>query len=487
MKRFLSILLIFALLIGATPIVASAKTPALGDVDNSGAINASDALLALKHAVGKGTLSAQQISACDVDYSGKVNATDALHILKYAVKKIYAFTPNLTGRVFMVGTVYPQHFDNSSDYAGAMQLGIKTAVGKYGVEEVLVEPIAMDELEQNLAYFDLVEMPSENARAFAKKGLLQNIANNTAIDWQAANSASTLSCTMGDMVCGVASPAMSAVPLGIAMNKPLLQRYAPVSFAKLQEQFTNGTWDFDALTALCEEYRKNRSYGKILISNTNIIGQAVFANCGYEVKFLEDGSGAVSSLATSEGIAALTYVKQLKSKGYFTYEANITSMLNDFYTGTIPMIAYNLAEVGRYMNGTLSLTAMPFPKGPDMDTYTMGAVGCSTFVMPKSPYTQDNACGAMMNCFLMANDNLATAIVTDSKEMGFDSLGQQVFRFAAEHTTADLSTGPFTSAVGSVIDGSVLDAGKNPSTAIPPIEKLIQREVDAYYGQFYTK
>ncbi len=487
MKRFLSILLICALLMGATPIMASAKALPLGDADNNGSINAADALLALKHAVGKGSLTQGQISACDVDYSDTVNATDALHILKYSVGKLWEFSPNLTGKVFTVATVYPEHLDDATDYGRAMWMGIKTAIGKYGAETVFVDTIELNELEERIAYFDLVEMPSENARALAKKGLVKNLADVSAIDWEAANSGSTLSCTMGNMICGVASPAMSTVPLGIAMNKTLLQRYAPNSFAKLQNQFQEGTWDFDALTALCEEYRKNKPTGGILTSNTNIIGQAVFANCGYEVKFLEDGSGAVSSLATPEGIAALTYVKELKTKGYFTYKSNIGDLREDFAFGYVPMVVYHLGEAGRWANGSLSLTAMPFPKGPDMDTYTMGAVGCSTFVMPQNGFQNANSAAALMNFFMMADDNIANAIVLDSKAMGYDALGQQVFRFAAEHTSADLSTGPFTAAVGSVIDGSVLQADKNPATAIPPIEKLIQREVDAYYGQFYTK
>lgn len=487
MKRFLSILLIFALLIGATPIIASALPLPLGDADNNGKINASDALLALKHAVGKGSLTPGQISACDVDCSDKVNATDALHILKYSVGKLRQFTPNLTGKVLTVATVYPERLDDSTNYGRAMWMGIKTAIGKYGAETVFVDTVELNELEERLAYFDLVEMPSEKARALAKKGLVTNLMDVSAMDWEAANSGSTLSCTMGNMICGVASPAMSTVPLGIAMNKNLLQRYAPVSFAKLQEQFTKGTWDFNALTALCDEYRKNKPGGGILISNTNMIGQAIFANCGYEVKFLEDGSGAVSSLATPEGIAALTYVKELKTKGYFVYQSNIGDMMNAFAMGQVPMAVYHLSEVAKWVGGLFPLTAMPFPKGPDMDTFTMGAVGCSTFVMPKNNFQNQNSAAALMNFFMMADENLANAIVLDSKELGYDALGQQVFRFAAEHTTPDLSTGPFTGAVGSVIDGSVLDAAKNPATAIPPIEKLIQREVDAYYGQFYTK
>lgn len=56
----------------------------LGDVDESGKVNASDALLVLQFAAKLTDLSANQQLAADVDKSGKANASDALMILQYA-------------------------------------------------------------------------------------------------------------------------------------------------------------------------------------------------------------------------------------------------------------------------------------------------------------------------------------------------------------------------------------------------------------------
>ena len=58
-----------------------------GDVDDNGEVNAVDALMVLKAAVGKTTLTDLQTLVADVDKSGLIDAVDALKILKIAVGK----------------------------------------------------------------------------------------------------------------------------------------------------------------------------------------------------------------------------------------------------------------------------------------------------------------------------------------------------------------------------------------------------------------
>ena len=63
----------------------------LGDVNQDEKIDAKDALLVLKYAVGKTVLTDHQIQAAEVTGDGKIDAKDALEILKYAVAKIDKF------------------------------------------------------------------------------------------------------------------------------------------------------------------------------------------------------------------------------------------------------------------------------------------------------------------------------------------------------------------------------------------------------------
>lgn len=65
-------------------ILESAPT-AKGDVNSDGAINSSDALLVLQHAVQSITLTSQQVKLADMNSDGKINSHDALIILQKSV------------------------------------------------------------------------------------------------------------------------------------------------------------------------------------------------------------------------------------------------------------------------------------------------------------------------------------------------------------------------------------------------------------------
>ncbi|MBO5421431.1 MAG: dockerin type I repeat-containing protein [Clostridia bacterium] len=60
----------------------------IGDVNNDGQINSSDALLILQYSVGSYALNGNAFTAADTNRDGKVNSSDALIILQFAVGKI---------------------------------------------------------------------------------------------------------------------------------------------------------------------------------------------------------------------------------------------------------------------------------------------------------------------------------------------------------------------------------------------------------------
>ncbi len=62
-------------------------TYTLGDIDNDGDFNATDARFTLQMAVGKGSWTESQRLAADVDHDNNINATDARLILQAAVGK----------------------------------------------------------------------------------------------------------------------------------------------------------------------------------------------------------------------------------------------------------------------------------------------------------------------------------------------------------------------------------------------------------------
>lgn len=65
----------------------SSPKPIMGDVDNNGIINSSDALLVLQHSVRLITLTSAQKTYADLDNNGRINSSDALAILRKSVDK----------------------------------------------------------------------------------------------------------------------------------------------------------------------------------------------------------------------------------------------------------------------------------------------------------------------------------------------------------------------------------------------------------------
>lgn len=87
LKTFL--LLLIAILIASAQLFASADTIIYkGDINIDGSINASDALMVLKHAA---KIDSVDTLVADVDENNTVNATDALWILKFAAKIVTEF------------------------------------------------------------------------------------------------------------------------------------------------------------------------------------------------------------------------------------------------------------------------------------------------------------------------------------------------------------------------------------------------------------
>ncbi len=68
-----------------------------GDIDDNGAINAADALLALRAAVGRYNPAAAAFAAGDVDGNNTLNAVDALWILRRAVRRVDRFPVETAG------------------------------------------------------------------------------------------------------------------------------------------------------------------------------------------------------------------------------------------------------------------------------------------------------------------------------------------------------------------------------------------------------
>lgn len=76
---------LFALAAEWLEILAAEEAVILGDLDSSGSVNAADAILALRHAMGMIELAEAQIRCGDMDENGSVGVSDAVAILRLAM------------------------------------------------------------------------------------------------------------------------------------------------------------------------------------------------------------------------------------------------------------------------------------------------------------------------------------------------------------------------------------------------------------------
>ena len=102
----------------------------LGNVDQSGNITATDALIALQYAVGKVTLGYDRRLAADANLDGTVNATDALLILQHSVGKIDLGDRDVTVKIKDEAVTYNFEDDANGDTRTAYPVQKKT---KYGM------------------------------------------------------------------------------------------------------------------------------------------------------------------------------------------------------------------------------------------------------------------------------------------------------------------------------------------------------------------
>lgn len=84
-KKLLSIVTAFAIVVPFTVIGAAAQSAVMGDVNGDGKVTSADAMMTLRYSVKMLSFTADQFKLADVDSNGEVRTSDALSILRYSV------------------------------------------------------------------------------------------------------------------------------------------------------------------------------------------------------------------------------------------------------------------------------------------------------------------------------------------------------------------------------------------------------------------
>ncbi len=120
-KRVLALLLIGAMLL--VPCTMVSAYTLIGDVDDSGVIDSSDARIVLQISVGKYDAWGSELEAADVDGNGSVDSSDARWILQYAVGKVDEF-PNSGSWIDFAAPYEGNSFTPASPKAGSTFLSL---------------------------------------------------------------------------------------------------------------------------------------------------------------------------------------------------------------------------------------------------------------------------------------------------------------------------------------------------------------------------
>ncbi len=119
MKRklccFLALLMLFSTAVVPVALAEDGGYGYYGDVNNDKSVNAVDALMTLKYAVGKQELTDTQVQSADTDGNGGVNAADALQILQFSVGKLKSWRLDTEEYTDPYDT-YENYVDSDFDY-----------------------------------------------------------------------------------------------------------------------------------------------------------------------------------------------------------------------------------------------------------------------------------------------------------------------------------------------------------------------------------
>lgn len=121
MKKVIAAIMATLILISSITVYGNEQGSAYGDVNMDNAVNASDALLVLKHASKLTILDKEQIALANVNEDSSVNASDALLILKFAAQLIDKLPIDSAGAPSV--TEAPEKPDITTDSEYTIDLG----------------------------------------------------------------------------------------------------------------------------------------------------------------------------------------------------------------------------------------------------------------------------------------------------------------------------------------------------------------------------
>ena len=392
-------------------------------------------------------------------------------------------------------TIYPEAYLSSTATAKVWQDSLKMIEEKkhYKTTVDKLDPLsAVDVITKEVmagkSSGDVYDISLSMCRSLAKSKAVANWLDSKTLDFSQVQNGGTQAITFGKKCYGVALNGTSGVVAGIMYNKDLLAKYAPEY--DLQKLYKEKKWDFDTfreVAKLCtrdiDGDNKTDIYG--VTSNTNIIGIMLTSNAG-GTALMKNGR-VEATMCNAAGIAALEFCKTLfKTDRSWKYYGDIKTAVSNFCTGNYAMLATNLyfySLVAPAANFKFDFVHAPM--GPDYGEYVDAVYDASVYAVPKSNEKQLDKLGTWINHLTTISGKLLNIETKNMTINGFSKDAIEIFKWCKNNMQADFSTGAFTSAVSSKVDGSVTNAASSPAKVMTAIKSQAQKELDDFYANMY--
>ena len=392
-------------------------------------------------------------------------------------------------------TIYPEAYLSSTATANVWQTSLKTIEDKkhYKTNIDKLDPLsAVDVITKEVmagkSSADVYDISLSMCRSLAKSKAVCNWLDSKTLDFSKVQNGGTQAITFGKKCYGVALNGTSGVVAGIMYNKDLVAKYAPGY--DLQKLYKENKWDFDTfreVAKLCTRDTdgdgKTDTYG--VTSNTNIIGIMLTSNAG-GTALMKNGR-VEATMCNDAGIAALEFCKTLfKNDRSWKYYADIKTAVANFCTGNYAMLATNLYFYSLVApSANFKFDFVHAPMGPDYGKYVDAVYDASVFVVPKTNQKKLDTLGTWINHLTTISGKLLNIEAKNMAINGFSNDAINTMKWCKNNMIADFSTGAFTSAVASQVDGSVTNASRSPTKVMNAIKQQAQAELDDFYANMY--
>ena len=392
-------------------------------------------------------------------------------------------------------TIYPEQYLSSTAGAKVWQTELKKIEEKkhYKTTVDKLDPLsAVDVITKEVmagkSSADVYDISLSMCRSLAKSKAVANWLNSKTLDFSKVQNGGTQAITFGKKCYGVALNGTSGVVAGIMYNKDLIAKYAPGY--DLQKLYKENKWDFDTfreVAKLCtrdtDGDNKTDIYG--VTSNTNIIGIMLTSNAG-GTALMKNGR-VEATMCNDAGIAALEFCKTLyKTDKSWKYYGDIKTAVSNFCTGNYAMLATNLYFYSLVApNATFKFDFVHAPMGPDYGKYVDAVYDASVYVVPKTNENQLDKLGTWINHLTTLSGKLLNIEAKNMAINGFSQDAINTMKWCKNNMIADFSTGAFTSAVASQVDGSVTNPTRSPAKVMTGIKTQAQTELDDFYANMY--